>query len=902
MTPASPTLNETIPPAARWHALSIAEVYRRLRSGPKGLTSAEAGRRLDQCGPNSLPEPARRRLATIVLGQLKSPLIFLLLGAAVVSIAVGEYKDSVFIFLVLAINTAVGAAQEARAEANTAALRTAIRASSRTLRDGAVQLIDSVNLVPGDIVLLEAGDRVSADLRLLRSADIQTDEASLTGESVPVDKAVRGALPDRTPLAERLNMLHAGSTVQRGRCDAIVVATGRNAELGRIAQALDAPASVPPLTRRLDRFSRNLGAISLVLVGAIIGLRLMAGAPLRETFFVAIALAVSIIPEGLPVAVTVALSIATRRMAKRNVIVRQLPAVEGLGACTVIAADKTGTLTVNRLTAKRVWLPEHGMIFVGGEGDHTNGDLVLGSGSLHQTADGALRSLGHTAVLCNDAFLDPTLGAAGASGDTIDLALLVLAAKASIDVPDLRDRAPRVAEIPFSAERKYAANLNHHEDAYRLHVKGAAEVIVPLCVGINFAEVLATAEEMAAGGYRVLAFATKLIEGTASDNWENLEAELEGLIMLGLIGFIDPLRPEAKQAVADCHRAGVAVKMITGDHAATALAIARELGIAQSPDEVVTARELASVGELDRAAQARVARANVFARVEPIQKVQIVEILRASGHIVAMTGDGVNDAPALRRADLGVAMGRDGTDVARDAADLVLADDNFASVVAGIEEGRAAYANIRKVIYLLISTGVAEVVVFLLSVISGLPVPLNAVQLLWLNLVTNGGQDVALAFEKREPGLLDRPPRQPHEPIFDGLMIRETAVSGVYIGVVAYALFSWALAQGWDEFEARNVLLFLMVMFENMHVFNCRSETHSAFRLPLSNNWPLIVAVLGAQAVHIGAAFVPGIRDVLQIEPITFENWLLLVPIAASVLVVMEIDKTLRRGTAGASR
>ena len=572
---------EAIETAAEWHSLAVEEVCTLLDSGSAGLTSTEADRRLAQYGPNSLPETARRGLVEIVLYQLKNPLIFLLLGAAVVSIALGEYKDSIFIFLVLAINTAIGAAQEARAEANTAALRTSIRTVARTRRDGVVHQIDSRNLVPGDIVLLEAGDRVPADLRLLKSANLQADEASLTGESLPVDKAAREVLPDGTPLADRLNMLHAGSTVQRGRCEALVVATGRATELGRIAQALEAPASVPPLARRLDRFSRNLGVISLVLVGAIVALRLIAGAPLRETFFIAIALAVSIIPEGLPVAVTVALSIASRRMARRNVIVRQLPAVEGLGSCTVIATDKTGTLTVNQLTAKRVWLPGHGTVLVGGEGYDLSGDLALESGPLHEAAQKDFRSLGHSAALCNDASFDPKIGRASASGDTVDLAFLVLAAKASLDVVGLSRGTPRVAEIPFDAGRKYAASLNRHEGEHWLHVKGAAEVIVPLCTNIEGAEVLKTAEEMAAGGYRVLAVATRPIAGAASDDWENLEGQIEELTLLGLVGFIDPLRPEAKQAVADCHRAGVAVKMITGDHPATALAIARELGIAE---------------------------------------------------------------------------------------------------------------------------------------------------------------------------------------------------------------------------------------------------------------------------------------------------------------------------------
>jgi magnesium-transporting ATPase (P-type) len=428
-----------------------------------------------------------------------------------------------------------------------------------------------------------------------------------------------------------------------------------------------------------------------------------------------------------------------------------------------------------------------------------------------------------------------------------------------------------------------------------LHVKGAPEVVIPLCRDIDCAHALSAAHKIALDGFRVIAVAMKPMRAPASVAPNDLAKQIDGLTLLGLVGFIDPLRPEARAAVADCRRAGVAVKMVTGDHAATALALARELEIAHGPEDVVLGHELRELTDGSPAARARIARASVFARVEPRQKVAIVDALQAEGHFVAMTGDGVNDAPALHRANLGVAMGRTGTDVARSAADLVLTDDNFASVVAGIEEGRAAYANIRKAIYLLISTGVAEVAIFLLAILGGQPLPLTAVQLLWLNLVTNGGQDVALGLERREPGLLDRPPRSPREPIFDRLMIRESAISGVYMGVVAYAFFAWALAHGWSEFEARNMLLFLMVLFENVHVFNCRSETRSALRVPLGNNWYLIAIALGTQALQIGAAFVPGVRDVLQIAPISAEAWLLLVPVAASVLVVMEIDKALRR-------
>jgi Ca2+-transporting ATPase len=873
-------------PDTPWHALDDRAVLDRLGSASAGLTPEEAGRRLARFGPNVIGTTVDRSLAAIVLDQLKSPLIFLLLAAAAISIAVGERDDFLFIVAVLAINTAIGTAQEWRAQANTAALRSSIPLVARVRRGGSVLRLDGAGLVPGDVVLLEAGDRVPADARLLAGADLAVDESALTGESMAVDKAPGGALDAATPLADRLTMLHAGTTVQRGVADAVVIATGTATEIGRIAGELSAPAPPPPLTRRLARFSWILGAVAVALVAATAALQLAGGAGLRETLLIAVALAVSVIPEGLPVAVTVALSIATRRMAKRNVIVRNLPAVEGLGACTVVATDKTGTLTVNQLTAKLIWLPGHGRVAVEGEGFAVEGGFRIGEDAAGEAAHAALRDLGHSAALCNRATFRPADGDGGISGDTVDLAFLVLAAKAALDVDDLRGRHPLVLEIPFSAERRYAASLHRHADAHRLHVKGAVEVLLPLCPGADAAAAMAEADAMAAGGYRVLAVATRTVPAGAVV--DDLSDHLADLTLLGLVGFIDPLRPEARNAVAACRRAGVAVKMITGDHGLTALSIARDLGIAHGPADVVTGAELAAAGP-DTAA--RIARASVFARVEPAQKMRIVEALQAAGHIVAMTGDGVNDAPALKRADLGVAMGRGGTDVARDAADLVLADDNFASVVAGIEEGRAAYANIRKVIYLLVSTGAAEIVLFLVTLLSGLPAPLTAVQLLWLNLVTNGGQDVALAFERREPGLLDRPPRPPREPIFDRLMITETALSGAVMGLVAAAFYWAALRQGLSEFDARNGVLFLLVAFENVHVFNCRSETRSAFRQPLSANRPLILAVAAAQAVHVAAAFMPGIRDVLEIAPIDVGLWTAMVGMALSVLLVMEIFK-----------
>ncbi|MEF2550094.1 HAD-IC family P-type ATPase [Aurantimonas sp. A2-1-M11] len=895
--PSPPTAIGPLPqpgsrPEGGWHTADRDAVLSTLASSSKGLDDDEAARRLDLFGANTLPEPPTRSLLAIILAQLKSPLIYLLLVAAAVSLILAEIDQAVFIAIVLAINTGIGAAQESRAESNTAALRTAITTVCRVWRQGAVRRVDSKALVPGDVVILESGDRVPADLRILSASELQANESSLTGESLPVDKMTGGALPSDTPLAERATMLFAGSTLQRGRCEAVVVATGQATELGQIAGALQVAAAPPPLTVKLDRFTRMLGILALALVAVVVIQQFSVGASLHETFFVAVALAVSVIPEGLPVAVTVALSVATRRMARRNVIVRNLPAVEGLGACTVVATDKTGTLTRNQLTAKRLWLPEHGFVEMEGAGFDLGGRLLQDGEPLGAAAQDAARDLGRSATLGNDAAFDPHGGEAGRSGDTVDLAFLVLAMKAGLDLPAVRNEARRIGERPFSAERKYAATLNRHGSAVRLHVKGAAEVLVPLCHNVDAAAVLAVAEDMASHGYRVLAVATRDVEPPdAADHPPSIDKELDRLTLLGLVGFIDPLRPEARLAVADCRRAGVAVKMITGDHAATALSIARDLDIATRPQDVMTGREME---DPTAGTDARIAATSVFARVEPAHKVRIVEALQRSGHVVAMTGDGVNDAPALHGADLGVAMGRDGTDAARDAADLVLTDDNFASITAGIHEGRAAYANIRKVINLAISTGAAEAVFFLMALFTGFPVPLTAVQLLWLNLVTNGGQHVALALEKPEPGLLSRPPRKTDEAIFDGLMIRQTVLSGAVIGIVGYLVFAWAIMAGWSEFDARNILLFLMVAFENVHVMNCRSETISAFRIPLSNNWPLVASIVAAQAIHIGAAFTPGLRAVLDLAPIPWEQWAMLVPLALSVLAVMEIDKALR--------
>jgi Ca2+-transporting ATPase len=882
---ASPGHRALSDPEARtpWHAREITDVLDDLGASAGGLSASEAGARTSQWGLNRLPEPRRRSLFHIIAGQLASPFILLLGAAAVVSLAIGDLVDTIFIIAVVAINTIIGTTQEAGAEKNTAALRRSVATSSRVMRDSAIVRVDAVQLVPGDIVLVEAGDRVPADLRLLSSTEVQVDESSLTGESLPEDKDVDGVLPEETPLGDRINMAWAGTLVRTGHARGVVVATGLETEIGRIARALDEPAADPPLVRRLRDFTRSLGIATLVLVGLIVAAQLMASAPLGPTIMLAVALAISVVPEGLPVAVTVALSVATARMAKRGVIVRNLPAVEGLGACTVIATDKTGTLTINRLSARRIWLPDHGAVAVSTDGDF---DTEAAGSDIHK--------LSLSATLANEATFGPLASAAVATGDTLDIALLVLAAQAKVEIEELRRLAPRIEDLPFSAERRFAASLNRHGNDYQVHVKGAPEVILPLCRGCEQSEILNEVERMAADGYRVLAIASRSL---ANSHPYDLSTELSGLTLLGLVGFIDPLRSEATDAVARCQEAGIAVKMITGDHPTTALAIARQLGLACSAADVVTGEHLrrAAGGSVDD--RERIAGASVFARVEPAQKVQIVEMLKAGGHFVAMTGDGVNDAPALRQADIGVAMGKDGTDVARDAADLVITDDNFASIVAGVEEGRAAFDNIRKVVYLLVSTGLAEAVMFLLAVATGVPLPLTAVQLLWLNLVTNGGQDVALAFEKPSPDLLRRAPRSPTDPIFDRSLVIRTVTSGLYIGVVGYATFTWAVHQGLSESEARNLVLLLLVLFENVQALAARTETRSILEVPFHDNWPLVAAVAGTIALQAAAPFIPGLAQLLEVSAVSPAIWTALAIIAASLLLVNEWLRLVRRST-----
>jgi len=883
------------------HTHSWQHVLERLGSARHGLTRGEAQARLAHHGPNLLPKPKLPSPVALFLRQFASPLIVVLLAAAVRSLLTGHGSDTLFIGLVLLVNALIGTIQEVSAQRAAAALDKLMTTRARVVREGESWEIDAAELVPGDIVLLESGDRVAADLRLIGANDLELDESLLTGESLPVAKSVEEGVPADTPMSERCNMAFAGTLVARGQGRGLVVATGAETELGDIAANLSTgQAGKAPLVMRMEKFARGIAVVVAVAAVVVAIVALQRDMALSEVFMLAVALAVSAIPEGLPVALTVALAIGMRRMARRNVIIRRLVAVEALGSCTYIATDKTGTLTVNQLTVQRIQFPPQPAWEVTGEGIVPEGQIIAPAGTPKVEEKAQLERLCRAAVLANDAFLGRRDGEWVAHGDAVEVALLVMAHKGGITHEESLATYPRVAEIPFESERLYSAAFHELEGRVVALVKGAVERLLPMCSHWSTPEgdqpltpevVEAQARELAANGYRVLAIA----EGTAVTGAEGSfdESTLRGLTFLGLVGMIDPLRSEAKGAVAACRQAGILVAMVTGDHPLTALAIGRQLGLGNEESAVVTGPQL-KAAEDPRDFDRLTARARIFARVEPRQKLDIVSSLQRQGHFVAVSGDGANDAPALRAAQVGVAMGRSGTEVARESADLIITDDNFASIVAGVEEGRIAYANVRKVIFLLISTGAAELVLFTLALFTGQPLPLMAVQLLWLNLVTNGIQDVALAFEPGEGHELRRPPRSPDESIFNRLMIERVVVSALVMGGVAFMLFQTLLARGFTLDEARNGTLLLMVLFENIHVFNSRSEIRSVFRHSLLRNPFLLFGTLAAQLLHIGAMYTPWLSDVLRVQPVSARHWLELLGTALSILVVMELHKALR--------
>ena len=882
-----------------WHTLDLPSLEQTLDATPAGLSGSEAAVRLEKFGPNVLPHAPFPACWQIVLRQFRSPLIYILGAAAVVSAAIGEPTDAAFIAAVLSLNALIGGYQEWRAEKSSQALQQLLQIHAAVVRDGEVFETEAENVVPGDTVWLESGNRVPADLRLVSAQGIEIDESLLTGESLAVSKDPTRNGDAATPVGEQRNMVFAGSIVVRGRAQGMVVATGPATYLGQLAlDVMSATGGKPPLIERLERFTHIVAASVLVAAFAVAMLGVVLhNHSVHDMFLFSVALAVSAIPEGLPVALTVALAIGTARMARRGVIVRRLAAVEGLGSCTLIASDKTGTLTCNELTVREIRLQTGERFEVSGEGFVPEGQVTHDGRTIETGSHPGLDGLAGVAVLCNEADLHRRNGEWIWRGDAVDLALLAMAHKLGWTREASMAGHPQVNEIPFEPERQFAASYHQADGATDVFVKGAPERVLAMCdwgAGMDKNEASHRAEEMhhlaesmGQQAYRVLALA----KGTAPALLDPAQTapEPSDLVFLGFVGMIDPLRSGVHDAVSACREAGVRTCMITGDHPVTALAISRDLGLASEPHQVVRGNELAKMSPTEM--EEAVSTARVFARVAPHQKLELVDAARRVGHFVAVTGDGVNDAPALRAANIGVAMGKSGTDVAREAADLVISDDNFATIVAGIEEGRVAYDNVRKVIYLLISTGAAEVVLVGLALLAGLPLPLLAVQLLWLNLVTNGIQDVALAFEPSEGDVLDRAPRPTSEGIFNRVMIERTIVAAFVMGFVSFGAFWWMLRAGWTEATARNALLLLMVLFEIVHIGNCRSETKSALRLSPFRSPILLSGTMIALLFHIGAMFVPLGQKVLHVEPVNLTMLACLWALALSILVAMEVHK-----------
>jgi magnesium-transporting ATPase (P-type) len=883
-----------------WHTLPTDEVLRDFSSSEEGLSESEATHRIERFGKNTLPARSPPGPGWIFLLQFKSPLIFVLLIAAFISAGIGDFKDAAFIFIVLLINGVIGAYQEYHAEQGALALQSLLRGSARVVRGGKERTLLAEEVVPGDIVHLDAGSHVPADLRILHTAGLTIDESLLTGESVAAEKQV-GILGLTTPLAEQKNMAFAGTTVMTGIAVGTVIATGSGTEVGKIARSVSMTAATkPPLIIRMERFSLRIGIAVLLASAVMATIILSRGVPLIEVFFFAVALAISAIPEGLPVSITVALSIAASRLSNRHVIVRHLAAVEGLGSCTVIATDKTGTLTLNQQTARIITLPSGEFYHATGSGYTGEGQVLTRTNALPEDRERfRLERLIKAAVLASDGSLFLENDVWIHSGDTMDVAVLALAYKQGFHPDELRCCSLEERRVPFDARWQYAAAFFPADDGTRVAVKGGMEVILNHCrtmltnegeVPLDRDAVEGLVHELAHAGYRILVIA----DGIAPDLQDILPIEgpiQPDLTLLGFVGFIDPVRPDVTESIHQCRHAGVDVVMVTGDQPATAMSIARTLSIATEESQLMTGTDLAlKVASDTKNLPETIAGIRVFARVTPEQKFFIVDALQKNGHYVAVTGDGVNDAPALRKANIGVAMGT-GSDVAKDTASIIITDDNFTSIVAGIEEGRFAYDNIRKVTYLLISTGFAEVLLFTLSLAVGLPLPLLAVQLLWLNLVTNGIQDVALAFEKGEDGAMKRKPRPPEEGIFNRLMVRETLVSAGAIGLIAFGTWFWLLSSGWEETAARNMVILLMVLLENVHAFNCRSEYRSAFKIPFSANPLLIIGIIAAQGIHILSMYIPVMQDLLQISPVSLEQWGILLGISCLILVVMELFK-----------
>ena len=879
-----------------WHELDTAATLAGLGSSDTGLGDDAARLAFERHGPNELPREKPESLAVLFLRQLAQPLIYVLLAAALVTAALAHWIDAGVILGVVIANAVIGVVHEHRAERAIEALLDLVAQEATVVREGVLRRIDARELVPGDVVVLDAGDKVAADCRLLEARGLFVDEALLTGESVPVEKLEAGALPAETPLPERRNMSYAGTLVTAGQGRAVVVATAGDTELGRISELVGAARPLAtPLTRKIAAFSRTLTVAILALAGLTFALAWLRGYELVDGFLAAVALAVAAIPEGLPAIMTIALAAGVRRMATRNAVVRRLPAVETLGSTTVICSDKTGTLTRSEMVAVEAFAGDRVEITGTGYGP---GGTFLDDGKVLSTPPRAVRALLEAALLCSDARVVPAAGAWRLEGDPTEGALVAAAAKAGLEREQVERHHPRLDALPFESERRFMATLHAGEDAGPwVVIKGAPEEVIARSDGAAWPgawspnALLARADEMAGRGQRVLAVATKLEEG-APHALEHVDLE-DGFTVLGLVGLLDPPREEAVRAVAACHTAGIRVAMMTGDHPRTAAEIARAVGITETHRRALVGADLDLLSDDEFATQA--AQTSVFARVAPEHKLRLVTALQRQGEVVAMTGDGVNDAPALKRADIGIAMGRSGTDVSKEAADMVLRDDNFATIEAAIEEGRRVYDNLLKSIVFILPTSAGVSLLVLLAITFGLTLPILPVQILWINLVTTVALALPLALEALEPDTMRRPPRRMNEPVLGRLAIQRVALVAVFMFVAGIAVFEWEQARGATLEETRTTVVATVVLIEAFYLLNCRSLQRSMLAVGLNTNPAVYWGILLVLGLQLGFTYLPVLNTLFQSAPIDPTQWLAATVVASLVLPLVAIEKRIHR-------
>ncbi|NBC46806.1 MAG: HAD-IC family P-type ATPase [Gammaproteobacteria bacterium] len=886
-----------------WHHLSDDEALGRLDSGHDGLSAHEAAQRLSTHGPNRLPEPKTRGPLLRFLAQFHNLLIYVLLVAGLVTALLQHWLDAVVIFGVVLINATIGFVQEGKAEDALKAIRGMLSPHAMVWRDGRLVTVDAAELVPGDLVQLQSGGKVPADLRLLRAKGLQIEEAPLTGESVPVDKGV-AALPPETPLADRRCMAYSGTLVTHGQGAGLVAATGAGTEIGRIsALVANVEQLTTPLLRQIAQFGRWLTAAILVLASVSFAFGILVrDYTAAEMFLASVGLAVAAIPEGLPAIMTITLAIGVQRMAGRNAIIRRLPAVETLGTVGIICSDKTGTLTRNAMTVAAIQAGERALTLTGG-GYDPHGAFMEDEDVVRPQEDARLSEALRAVALCNDAALEQAEGDAWrVHGDPMEGALLVAAVKGGLDLEAAAKRYPRTDLIPFESGHKFMATLHHsHAGESFIYLKGAPEAVLGMCAHqrgphgderLDRARWEARVEAMAAAGQRVLAVAVKPAQPHRSElDFADVDSDLT---LLALFGLMDPPRQEAIDAVGTCQAAGIRVKMITGDHAATARAIAAQVGL-QNPDTALTGAELDALD--DAALRQRAQEVDVYARVTPEHKLRLVQLLQESGAVVAMTGDGVNDAPALKRADVGVAMGINGTEAAKEAAEMVLADDNFASIANAVEEGRTVYDNLRKAILFILPTNGGEALVVLGAILFGFhQFPLTPVQILWVNMITAVTLALALAFEPPEPGVMARPPRNARQPVLTPLFLWRIAYVSLILMAGTFGLFLWEQYRGASIEQARTVAVNTLIMFEIFYLFNSRYMTASVLnRAGLLGNRYVLYAVGLLLLFQLAFTYLPPMQALFGTAAIEAGIWLRIVLVAASVLFIVELEKALSR-------